>query len=91
MTVYFDSFGIEYIPKKILSKLKKNSIIFRINIFRIQYDDSIMCGFYCIAFIEYILAGKVFLGYTNLFDKIIYRYFKKNMTKEEASLGFRLK
>ena len=49
-----------------------------------QDDDSVMCGFYCVAFIEYMLAGKTLLGYTNLFspndykknDKITYRYFK---------------
>ena len=44
-----------------------------------------MCGFNCIAFIEYIVAGKNLLDYTNLFypnelnkknDKIIYKYFK---------------
>ena len=43
-----------------------------------------MCGFYCIAFIEYMVAGKSLLDYTNLFspndykknDKIIYKYFK---------------
>ena len=41
-----------------------------------------MCAFYCIAFIEYIIAGKTLLDYTNLFspndykknDKIIYMY-----------------
>ena len=44
-----------------------------------------MCGFYCIAFIEYMLAGKTILDYTNLFpqndyrknDKIIYKHFKE--------------
>ena len=49
-----------------------------------QNDDSIMCGFYCIAFIEYMLAGKALLDYTNLFSpndyernsKIKYKYFK---------------
>ena len=43
-----------------------------------------MFGFYCITFIEYMLAGKTLLDYTNLFytndykknDKIIYNYFK---------------
>ena len=56
-----------------------------------------MCGFYCIAFIEYMLSEKTLLDYTNLFspnehkknDIIIY-ILKKNMT-EEASLEFRLK
>ena len=56
-----------------------------------------MCGFYCIAFIEYMLAGKTLLDYTNLFslndykknDKIISKYFKGKY--EEASLDFRLR
>ena len=54
------------------------------NIFRIQYDDSIMCGFYFIAFIEYMIAGKSLFGHTNLpfpndykkNDKIICKHFK---------------
>ena len=56
--------------------------------FRIQSDDSIMCGFYCTAFIEYI-TGNTLLNYTNLFspndyqnnDKIIYKYFKDKYEK----------
>ena len=52
-------------------------------------DDSIMCRFYCITFIEYMLARKTFLDYTNLFssndckknDKIIYKYFKNKYFK----------
>ena len=39
---YFDSFGIEYIPQEVLGKIKGKSITG--NIFRIQEDDSIMCG-----------------------------------------------
>ena len=54
-----------------------------------------MCGFYCIA-IEYMLAGKTLLDYTDLFspndnkmnDKI--SVLKINMA-EEASLEFRLR
>ena len=38
------------------------------NVFRIQDDDSIMCGFYCITLIEYMLARKTLLHYTNLFS-----------------------
>ena len=57
-----------------------------------QDNESIMCGFYCIAFIEYILAGKTLLDYTNLFSsnnyktngKIIYRYFKENYVKSRV-------
>ena len=46
MAVYFDSFGIEYIPQEVLSKIKDKSITQ--NIFRIQDDDSVICGFYFI-------------------------------------------
>ena len=52
-----------------------------------------MCGFCCIAFIEYLLAGKNLLDYTNLFstnyykknDKIIYKYFKGKYVKSEKN------
>ena len=54
--VYFDSFGIEYIPQEVLNKIKDKSITH--NIFRIQDNKSIMCGFYCITFIEYMPYGK---------------------------------
>ena len=71
-TVYFDSFGIEHIPKKINkfignSDTTKSSAIARIksNIFRIQAYDSIMCGYFCIEFINYMLKGKTLLDYTN--------------------------
>ena len=55
------------------------------NIYRIQYDDFIMCEFYCIALIKYMFAGKNFLDYINLFSlnddykkkaKLICKYFK---------------
>ena len=59
-----------------------------------------MCGFYCIAFKEYMIAVKILLDYTNLFspgdyqknDKIIYKYFKEKYGKKNlVSLDFRLK
>ena len=36
------------------------------NINRIQIYDSIMCGYFCIGFIDFMLKGKRFLDYTNL-------------------------
>ena len=76
-----------FISQELLNKIRNNSITH--NIFRIQYGDSIMCGFYCIAFIEYMLAGKGFLDYTNLFtlndykknEKIIYAIFHDKYVK----------
>ena len=53
-TVYFDSFGVEHIPKEINKFINndttKSSSLKRIksNIFRIQAYDSIMCGYFCI-------------------------------------------
>ena len=54
------------------------------NINRIQAYDSIMCGYFCIGFIDFMLKGKSLLEYTNLFspnddeknDKIILKYFQ---------------
>ena len=48
--MYFDSFGIDYTPLEVLNKIKDKSITH--NIFRIQSDNSVMCGFYGIAFIN---------------------------------------
>ena len=39
---YFDSFGVEHIPKEIKKFISNKNI--KINIFRIQAYDSIMCG-----------------------------------------------
>ena len=79
--IRLDSFGIEYIPKEVLRKIKDKSITH--NIFRIQSYDSIMCEFYCIAFIEYLLPGKTFLDYTNLFFykewQILYKEWQYNI------------
>ena len=54
--IYFGSFGIEHIPKEINKFIGNKNIIS--NIFRIQAYDSIMCGYYGIEFINYMLKGK---------------------------------
>ena len=75
--MYFDSFGIEYIAQEVLNKIRDKSI--NHNIFRIQDSESIMCGFYCIAFTEHILAGKTLLDYTNFFSPNKYKKNDKNI------------
>ena len=45
------------------------------NIFRIQVYDSIMCGYFCIGFIDFMLKGKSLTEYTNHFSP---NDFKKN-------------
>ena len=50
---YFDSFGAEHIPKEIKIFIDKSIVV--TNIFRIQAYDSVMCGYFCIGFIDFML------------------------------------
>ena len=87
---YFDSFGVEHIPKEIINFINRSlsSALQNIktNIFRIQAYDSIMYGYFCIGFIDFIFKGKTFTEYTNLFlpdnfkrnDDTILNYFMNN-------------
>ena len=89
--VYFVSLGIEYIPQEVLNKIRDKSITQ--NIFRIQDNESTMCGLFCIDFIEYMFVGKTLLDYTNLFspndykknDKVIYKSFKYEYIRRSKS------
>ena len=89
---YFDSFGVEHIPKEIKefidrpsSSASQNNI--KTNIFRIQAYESIMCGYFCIGFIDFMLVGKTLTEFTNLFslnnfqknDDMILKYFMSNV------------
>ena len=81
---YFDSFGVEHIPKEIKAFINNKNI--KTNIFRIQAYDSIMCGYFCIGFIDFMLAGKTLTEFRNFFspnhfkkkDDIILNYFLNN-------------
>ena len=64
--IYFDSFGVEHIPKEIKAFINNNKNI-ATNIFKIQGYDSIMRGYFCIGFIGFMLSGKTSTEYTNLF------------------------
>ena len=83
---YFDSFGVEHILKEIKAFIGR-SLSITTNIFRIQAYDSIMCGYFCIGFIDFMLAGKTLTEFTNLFspnnfkknDDIILNYFTNNV------------
>ena len=65
--IYFDSFGgVEHVPKEIEKLISHNNI--KINIFRIQTNNSIMCGCFFIRFINFIFAGKTLICCTSLFS-----------------------
>ena len=83
---YFGSFGIEHIPKEIKAFIDC-SLSITTRIFRIQAFDSIMCGYFCIGFIDFMHAGKTLTEFTNLFspndlkksDDINLNYFMTNI------------
>ena len=66
---YFDSFGVEHIPMEIIKFIGRKNVI--ANIFRIQAYDSIMCGYFCIRFIDFMLEGKSLTVCTNLFSPLV--------------------
>ena len=68
--VYFDSFGVEYIPEEILKIIEEfpGNKNMKANIFRLQKNNSILCRYFCIRFIDFMLAGKKLTDYTNLFS-----------------------
>ena len=80
--VYFNSFGVEHIPKEIKEFFGNKNI--KANIFCVQANNSVMCGYFCIGFIDFMLAGKKLINFTTLFspydfdknDSIILCYFK---------------
>ena len=78
---YFDSFRVEHIPEG-NRKLIENKYI--INIYGIQAQDSIICGYFCIGFIDFMFILQKSNEYTNFVfpneyeknDEIIWRYFQ---------------
>ena len=81
---YFYSFGVEHIPKEIKAFINDRNI--KTDILRTQAYDSVMCGYFCIGFIDFMFKGKTLTEYTNIFspnnfeknDDIILKYFMNN-------------
>ena len=59
--IYFDSFGVEHIPKEVKKFIGNKNIT--TNIFRVQAYDSIMHGYFCIGFIDFMLKSRSLLEY----------------------------
>ena len=76
---YFDSFGVEYIPKEIRKFIGNKNI--KTNVYRIQTYDSVMWGYYCIRFIDFMLKDKSLLEYANLFSPNDYEQNDKILLK----------
>ena len=80
--VYLDSFDVEHVPEEIKEFIGNKNI--KANIFRVESNNSIMCRYFGIEFINFMLAGKTLTDFTSLFspydfeknDSIILSYFK---------------
>ena len=70
---YFDRFGVEHIPIEI-KKFRGNKNTIASN-YRIEAYGSIMCGYFCIGFTNFMLKVKSLLDYINLFS---FNEYEKN-------------
>ena len=80
--VYFNSFNVEHAPKEIKEFIGNKNII--ANIFWVQTKNSVIYGYFCIEFIDFMLAVRKLTDLRNIFspfdykktDNIILNYFK---------------
>ena len=54
--VYFDSLSVEHIPEEIKEFIGNKNI--KATIIQLQAYNSVMCGYFCIEFIDFMVAGK---------------------------------
>ena len=66
---------IEYIPKEIKKFIGNNNIT--TNIFRMQAYNSVMYGYFCSGFIDFMLKGKSLTDFTNILLSINFKHNDK--------------
>ena len=60
---YFDSVEVEHVPEKIKEFIGHKNI--KTNIFRVQANDLVRCGYFSIGFIGFMVAGKTLISFTS--------------------------
>ena len=73
---------MEYVPEEIKQFVGDKNII--ANIYWVQANNSVMCGYFCIEFVDFMLAGKKLTDFARMSspydwkknDDIILGYFK---------------
>ena len=65
--IYLDSLGVEHIPKETKKIIGNKKIT--ANIYRTLSYDSILCGYFCIGFISFMLKGKIFIRLYKLINE----------------------
>ena len=63
---YFYSFGVEHVPKRIKKFIGNENK--EANVFRIQVQNSVMCGYFCIGIIDFMLKNKSLTDFTSPFS-----------------------
>ena len=79
---FYNSFSVEHVLEEIKEFVWNKIII--VNIFQVQGNNSVMCGYFFIGFTDFMLAGKKLTDFTSMFsscdfkknDNIILSYFK---------------
>ena len=66
----------EFIDRRFLNSSASQNKNMKANIFRVQANNSVMCRYFCIGFIDFMLGGKKLTDYTNLF--FTHNFKKKN-------------
>ena len=66
--IYFHSFGVEHAPKEIEKFINRSLVT--TNIFKTRSYHSIMCGYFCIRFINFMLKSKILTEFTIFFHQI---------------------
>ena len=56
---YFDSFGVEHIPKEIEKFVMNKNVV--TNAYRIQAYDLVICPYFCIGYIDFMFKGESLL------------------------------
>ena len=64
--IYFDGFGLEHVPKLIEKFIWNKNM--KTNMFRIQSNNSMMCEYFCIGIIDFMLVGKTLIDFTSVFS-----------------------
>ena len=64
--VYFNSFGVEHVPEEITKFVGNKNI--KGNVFQLQANYEVMCEYFCIGFIDFMLAGKKLTDFASMFS-----------------------
>ena len=64
--ICFDGFGVEHISEGIKKFIGNKNIT--TNIYKIQASDSVICRYFSIGYINFMLKDQSLLDYTNLFS-----------------------